>query len=90
MVEHLLCTQGVSGSNPLISTSAFLDSSAVEHSAVNRRVVGSNPTRGAIYGVMAESVEGARLLIEYTFKRRIEGSNPSHSAIIDLVRANRW
>ena len=25
----------------------FLDSSAVEHSAVNRRVVGSNPTRGA-------------------------------------------
>ena len=24
----------------------FLDSSAVEHSAVNRRVVGSNPTRG--------------------------------------------
>ena len=26
----------------------FLDSSAVEHSAVNRRVVGSNPTRGAI------------------------------------------
>ena len=27
----------------------FLDSSAVEHSAVNRRVVGSNPTRGAIF-----------------------------------------
>ena len=25
----------------------FLDSSVVEHSAVNRRVVGSNPTRGA-------------------------------------------
>ena len=25
----------------------FLDSSAVEHPAVNRRVVGSNPTRGA-------------------------------------------
>ena len=24
----------------------FLDSSAVEHSAVNRRVVGSNPSRG--------------------------------------------
>ena len=24
----------------------FLDSSVVEHSAVNRRVVGSNPTRG--------------------------------------------
>ena len=27
-------------------TRVFLDSSAVEHSAVNRRVVGSNPTRG--------------------------------------------
>ena len=25
----------------------FRDSSMVEHSAVNRRVVGSNPTRGA-------------------------------------------
>ena len=31
----------------------FLDSSAVEHSAVNRRVVGSNPTRGA-YGAVAK------------------------------------
>ena len=27
----------------------FLDSSAAEHPAVNRRVVGSNPTRGAIW-----------------------------------------
>ena len=27
----------------------FLDSSAVEHPAVNRRVVGSNPTRGVLY-----------------------------------------
>ncbi len=27
--------------------SLFLDSSMVEHSAVNRRVVGSSPTRGA-------------------------------------------
>ena len=31
------------------SESLFLDSSAVEHPAVNRRVVGSNPTRGAIF-----------------------------------------
>ncbi len=30
----------------------FLDSSAVEHSAVNRRVVGSNPTRGVTYGLL--------------------------------------
>ena len=28
--------------------SAFLDSSTVEHPAVNRRVAGSNPARGAI------------------------------------------
>jgi hypothetical protein len=27
---------------------AILDSSTVEHPAVNRRVVGSNPTRGAM------------------------------------------
>ena len=30
----------------LFINKAFLDSSAAEHSAVNRRVVGSNPTRG--------------------------------------------
>ena len=30
-----------------LETGVFLDSSAVEHPAVNRRVVGSNPTRGA-------------------------------------------
>src|SRR5262249_56080656 len=29
--------------------STFLGSSMVEHSAVNRRVVGSNPTRGASF-----------------------------------------
>jgi hypothetical protein len=33
----------------LINFHVFLDSSAVEHPAVNRRVVGSNPTRGAIF-----------------------------------------
>ena len=31
----------------LVETRIFLDSSAAEHPAVNRRVVGSNPTRGA-------------------------------------------
>ena len=30
----------------------FLDSSMVEHSAVNRRVVGSSPTRGAKDSIM--------------------------------------
>ena len=35
----------------------FLDSSTVEHSAVNRGVVGSNPTRGAIYRAHSSVVE---------------------------------
>ena len=34
----------------------FLDSSAVEHPAVNRRVVGSNPTRGAIKTTVNEQL----------------------------------
>ena len=34
-------------------------------------------------GVMAELVEGARLLSEYTPIRRIEGSNPSHSVFME-------
>ena len=32
----------------MLST-VFLDSSMVEHSAVNRRVVGSSPTRGVLF-----------------------------------------
>src|SRR5579875_926769 len=36
----------------------FLDSSAVEHPAVNRRVVGSNPTRGAIFMCCSHSSVG--------------------------------
>ena len=35
---------GFEGTNPKV---VFLDSSMVEHSAVNRVVVGSSPTRGA-------------------------------------------
>ena len=34
------------GNTGSIPVGVILDSSAVEHSAVNRRVVGSNPTRG--------------------------------------------
>ena len=37
-----------------ISSVIFLDSSMVEHSAVNRVVVGSSPTRGAKRGVKSE------------------------------------
>ena len=32
----------------VVTIDIILDSSMVEHSAVNRRVVGSSPTRGAI------------------------------------------
>ena len=36
----------------------FLDSSAVEHPAVNRRVVGSNPTRGVfLIGLRGQEVK---------------------------------
>ena len=37
----------------MIHVLLFLDSSMVEHSAVNRVVVGSSPTRGA-YGAIAK------------------------------------
>ena len=37
------------GSNPTEETSLFHHSSMVEHSAVNRRVVGSSPTGGAMW-----------------------------------------
>ena len=35
----------------------FLDSSMVEHSAVNRRVVGSSPTRGAFLRLRGQAVK---------------------------------
>ena len=38
-------------------TLVFLDSSAVEHSAVNRRVVGSNPTRGVFLWSVGQAVK---------------------------------
>ena len=38
----------------------ILDSSAVEHSAVNRRVVGSNPTRGVLLLVYGSLVKRLR------------------------------
>jgi hypothetical protein len=52
----------------------FLDSSAVEHPAVNRRVVGSNPTRGASAPIAqsAERIHG---------KDEVIGSNPIGSSI---------
>src|SRR5690554_5944654 len=38
---------GSRGDSTLSPRNTFLGSSTVEHAAVNRRVVGSNPTRGA-------------------------------------------
>ncbi len=57
----------------------FRSSSVVEHSAVNRAVVGSNPTCGAIYGELSEWSK------EHDWKscrrdERLKGSNPLLSA----------
>ena len=53
----------------------ILDSSAVEHPAVNRRVVGSNPTRGVFFiGVWSNGMTE----VSKTFS---EGSIPSTPAI---------
>ena len=38
----------------MYNTRVFLDSSAVEHSAVNRTVTGSNPVQGVFYGLLVE------------------------------------
>ena len=41
----------------------ILDSSMVEHSAVNRRVVGSSPTRGAFF-IARSSTKGLNMIDE--------------------------
>ena len=38
----------------MYNISIILDSSAVEHSAVNRTVTGSNPVQGVKYGLLVE------------------------------------
>ena len=49
-----------------IITSVFLDSSMVEHTAVNRGVVGSSPTRGAVRIIMiVKQVGHVVLLVQY-------------------------
>ena len=47
------------GSNPTEETSLFHHSSMVEHSAVNRRVVGSSPTGGAMWTGIQVRLKGA-------------------------------
>ena len=50
----------------LLVTNIFLDSSMVEHSAVNRVVVGSSPTRGAVRIIMiVKQVGHVVLLVQY-------------------------
>ena len=45
---YLMCSFERANLSGIIDKIIFLDSSMVEHSAVNRVVVGSSPTRGAI------------------------------------------
>ena len=53
----------------------FLDSSAAEHPAVNRRVVGSNPTRGVS---LKEKYRGIVQLVERRSpKPNVVGSSPA-------------
>ena len=57
---YLMCS--FEGANP----STFLDRSMVEHSAVNRVVVGSSPTRGAVRIIMiVKQVGRVVLLVQY-------------------------
>ncbi len=54
----------------------FLDSSTVEHPAVNRVVVGSNPTRGAnLFWAHSSAVE------QSAHNRSVPGSNPGGPTI---------
>lgn len=53
-------------------SSMILDSSAVEHPAVNRRVVGSSPTRGVLnYRDIVQLVE------RWSPKPNVVGSSPA-------------
>ena len=52
--------------NELRNSGVILDSSMVEHSAVNRVVVGSSPTRGAVRIIMiVKQVGHVVLLVQY-------------------------
>ena len=52
--------------NELRNSGVILDSSMVEHSAVNRVVVGSSPTRGAVRIIMiVKQVGRVVLLVQY-------------------------
>ena len=74
----------------------FLDSSAAEHPAVNRRVVGSNPTRGAIFVVRksykTKSTRFSRscaFLLPYLVVRALRGIFEFRSCILTYFSKNR-
>ena len=62
----------------------FLGSSMAEHSAVNRRVVGSSPTRGAILKKKANCL----LFLLFIFCRIIGSSKFLHSVKICLRKSH--
>ena len=62
----------------------FLDSSAVEHSAVNRTVTGSNPVQGVFYGLL---VEWLRCL---PFTEETRGSRPLQAISGGVTVAQRF
>ena len=63
-----------------MSKTLILDSSAVEHPAVNRRVVGSNPTRG-VYGPLVKGLRH-RPFTAVTRVRIPHGSLWRHSQVV--------
>ncbi len=70
----------------------FLRSSAVEQSAVNRVVTGSNPVGGAIlmsiFGEMAERLNAT--VLKTVVPQGTQGSNPCLSAIIASGGILKW
>ena len=56
-------SKGIQVLTTLKKRQIFLVSSAVEHPAVNRRVVGSNPTRGATKSLKSSAISGFFILL---------------------------
>ena len=63
---------------------ALLDSSTVEHPAVNRRVAGSNPARSQYFGPIAQLVEPP------AHNRLVPGSSPGRPTIKDVTEVRDW
>ena len=86
-MEKSVCSfEGTAGrEEPHGAAGIILDSSMVEHTAVNRGVVGSSPTRG-----VKEACKRQCLQVFYFFKRLIsKGEMPIHF-IIGWTRLFIW